>query len=351
MSGQVQGATANRPVGFAPGNAGPTNAGAPTPLLPSPSSDAAPGDGMALLYQLMQKNRNASMDAGKVRVGQHKADKEIQLAAQHKALEDKKDAEATAAKWGILGKVASVVAIAVSAVATVFTCGAGTALMVASCALSVMAFAEGETHAIGKLTGNEDNSKWITLGLGIASAICSGGAGLASSTATVGAKALEVGGESAKVASEIVGAADTGKDGNTAAMVLGIGGAAAGGAASIGNAVSSAGSVAKTGADTAEALTSTAKATMATAHVVGAAGTVAGGVSAIVSSEYQADSIEFEADGKQAKQRMASIDRLIQWVVDGVKETDSSHKRAMETLQGAIQTQGQTLVVASSMRV
>jgi hypothetical protein len=299
----------------------------------------------------MQKNRNASLDAGRVRVAQHQRDKEIQIAAQHKALADQADAAETAKTWGIVGKVASVVAIAVSAVATVFTCGAATGLMVASCALSAMAFVEGETHAIGKLTGNEDNSKWITLGLGISSAICSGGAGLASSTATVGAKAIEVGGESAKVASQIVGAADMGKDGNTAAMVLGIGGAVAGGAASIGNAASSAGAVAKTGADTAKSLSSTARAAVTTAHVVGAAATVAGGVSAIVSSQYQADSIEFEADGKQAKQRMASIDRLIQWVVDGTKETNSSHKRAMETLQGAMQTQGQTLALASSMRV
>ena len=88
MSGQVQGATANRPVALSLGAAGAANAGAPGPLLPSPSANAAPGDGMALLYQLMQKNRNASMDAGKTRVEQHKRDKEIQLAAQHKALQD-----------------------------------------------------------------------------------------------------------------------------------------------------------------------------------------------------------------------------------------------------------------------
>jgi len=306
---------------------------------------------MALLYQLMQKNRNASMDAGKTRVEQHKRDKEIQLAAQHKALQDQQDAAETAKTWGIVGKVASVVAIAVSAVATVFTCGAATGLMVASCALSVMAFAEGETHAIGKLTGNEDNSKWITLGLGIASAICSGGAGLASSTATVGAKALEVGGESAKVASEIVGSTDTGKEGSTAAMVLGVGGAVTGGAASIGNAVSSAGAVAETSADGAKSLSSAARGATAIGHVTAAGATVVSGASTIVSSQYQADSTEFAADGKQAQQRMASLDRLIQWVVDGVKETDSSHKRAMDTLQGAMQTQGQTLVAASSMRV
>lgn len=351
MTSQVQGATANRPVAFAPVTSGPNSAGAPSPLLPTPCADAAPGDGMSLLYQLMQKNRNASMDAGKTRVAQHKADKEIQLAAQHKAMQDQDDAAETAKTWGILGKVASIVAIAVSAVATAFTCGAATGLMIASCALSAMAFVEGETHAFGKLTGKEDNSKWFTLGLGIASAVCSGGAGLASSTATVGAKALEVGGDSAKVASEIVGATDTGKEGSTVAMALGVGGAAAGGAASIGNAASSVGSVAKTGADTAKSLSSTARGAMTLGHLTAAGATVVGGVSTIVSSQYKADSVEFEADGKQAKQRMASIDRLIQWVVDGVKETDSSHKRAMETLQGAMQTQGQTLVAASSMRV
>lgn len=351
MSGQIQGASASQPVALTSGTTRTGGACAPSPLLPSPAANAAPADGMSLLYQLMQKQRDTNLDMGKHEVEQRKRDKEAEMGAEAAAAQQAEEDRASAEKWGIVGKVASVVAIAVSAVATVFTCGAATGLMVASCALSVMAFAEGETHALGKLTGNEENSKWITLGLGISSAICSGGAGLASSTATVGAKALEVGGESAKIASEVVGAADTGKDGKTAAMVLGIGGAVAGGAASIGNAASGAGAVAKTGADGAKAVSSTARAVMGTAHVVGAAATVAGGVSAIVSSQYEANAIDAEADGKQAKQRMASIDRLIQWVIDGVKETDSSHKRAMDTLQGAMQTQGQTLVAASSMRV
>ena len=351
MSGQIQGATASRPVTFTPGASGPANAGAPSPLLPSPSSDAAPADGMALLYQLMQKNRDASMDAGKTRVAQHKRDKEIQIAAQHKALQEQQDAAETAKTWGILGKVASVVAIAVSTVVTAFTWGAGSPLMVVAISLSATAFAEGETHALGKLTGNEDNSKWITLSLGVASAICSGGAGLVSTTATVGTIALEVTAESAKAASEIVGTVDTSKDGGTAAMVLGVGGAAAGGAASFSNAASSAGAVTKAGADSAEALSSTARTAATAGHLTEAGATAVEGVSTVVSSQYQADSTEFAADSKQAQQRMASLDRLIQWVIDGVKETDSSHKRAMDTLQGAMQTQGQTLVAASSMRV
>ena len=78
--------------------------------------------------------------------------------------------------------------------------------------------------------------------------------------------------------------------------------------------------------------------------VVAATGTIG-------TSQCAADAVDAQANAKVAKQQMAKLDRLIQWVIDGVKETDGSHKRAMETLQGAMQTQGQTLVVASSMRV
>ncbi|CAN5677841.1 hypothetical protein BH09MYX1_BH09MYX1_61150 [soil metagenome] len=308
-------------------------------LLPAPSADAMPGDAMSMLYQLMQKNRETSMDAGKQQVESRKQDKEIQIAAQAAALAQAEDDKASAEKWGILGKVASVIAIAVSTVASVCSCGAASGLLIAATVLSVMAFAEGELHALGKLTGNEENSKWFTLGLGVASAVCSGGAGIASTTATLATKVIEVAGQTAKVASEVVGASVTSKEGSAVAMGLGIAGAVGGGAASMTG-------VAKSTEVVTKAVV-VAKVVAASVEL-GNAGLSATG--SIVVSQYEANGIDAGANAKIAAQQMAKLDRLIEWVIDGVKETDGSHKRAMETLQGAMQTQGQTLVTASSMR-
>jgi hypothetical protein len=325
-------------LGAAPGAGAP--AGAP-PLLPPPSSDAMPGDGMSMLYALMQKQREQNLDMGKHQVESRKQEKEIQMAAQAAAEQKAQEDAESAKKWGILGKIASVIAIAVSAVASVFSCGAATGLLIAASVLSTMAFVEGETHALGKLTGNEENSKWFTLGLGISSAICSGGAGLAATTTTVATKVLEVSAEASKITSEIVGSTVEGPAGAYIAMGFGAAGAITGGIGSMTN-------TAKVAGETFSKAAEIAKYTSAGVQLGNAATSAA---STVMVSQLQADGIDAQADAKVAKQQMQRLDRLIQWVIDGVKETDGSHKRAMDSIQGAIQTQGQTLVTASSMRV
>lgn len=343
----VAASAATSAVATTPTPIGNTGTIAPS-LLATPSSDAMPGDALSAMYLLMQARRQTSLEVGRSEVESRKQDKELAMATEKQALADEADAKESAEKWGILGKVASVIAIAVSAVASAFSCGAASGLLVASCALSAMAFVEGETHALGKLTGNEDNSKWFTLGLGISSAVCGGAAGIVSSSATLGVKVLEVGGEAAKISSDVVGSTVTSSEGSTAAMVLGISGAVAGGAGAITSAVQTASGIVKKGG---EALSKGARLAATTGHVVGATATATAAVGNSAATFASADAVDAQADAKIAKQQMAKLDRLIQWVIDGVKETDGSHKRAMETLQGAMQTQGQTLVTASSMRV
>ncbi len=325
-------------IGAAPGAGAPP--GAP-PLLPPPSSDAMPGDGMSLLYQLMQKQRENNLDMGKNQVESRKKDKEIQIAKQAEAEKQAQEDKESAEKWGILGKIASVVAICVSAVASVFSCGAASGLLIAACVLSTMAFVEGETQALGKLTGDAENSKWFTLGLGVASAICSGGAGLAASTTTIATKVLEVSAEASKITSEVVGSTVKGPEGTYLAMGFGAAGAVTGGIGSLTN-------TAKVAGETFSEAAEIAKYTSAGVQLGNAATAAA---ASVVVSQFQADAIDAHADAQVAKQQMQRLDRLIQWVIDGVKETDGSHKRAMESIQGAMQTQGQTLVIASSMRV
>lgn len=335
----VASSTATSAIAFTPAQ-GPCGAAGGTSLLPSPASDAMPADAMSMVYQLMQKQREANLDMGKTQVESRKADKEIQMAAQRQALADEAEAKESAAKWGILGKVASVIAIAVSAVASVFSCGAASGLLVAATVLSTMAFVEGETNALGKMTGNAENSKWFTLGLGVASAICSGGAGIAASTTTLATKVVEVSGEAATVTSEVVGTADSSKEAGYVSMGLGAAGAIAGGGAGIAGAARGA----SRGVSRAAIVVKEVAAGVELGNsVLAATGTIG-------TSQCSADAVDAQANAKIAKQQMAKLDRLIQWVIDGVKETDGSHKRAMETLQGAVQTQGQALAIASSMR-
>ena len=86
----------------------------------------------------------------------------------------------------------------------------------------------------------------------------------------------------------------------------------------------------------------------ASADVVKGTAEVGQGISTIVSSQYDADATDRMADAKQAQLAIKDMQQLTELVIDGLKELDSSHKRALQTLQGAMQTQGQTLMVASA---
>jgi hypothetical protein len=267
----------------------------------------------------------------------------MQKAEQNKqldALKKQEDAQANAASWGIFGKIASVIAIAVSAVAAVFSCGAASGLCVAACAISAVAFAEGEAQVLTKLTGNPDVDKAFQIGAGIAAAICTGGAGIGN-LAVAGAKtAIGVLGASGQIASascsiaqQSLGAVDD-KGFKDAAMAFGIGGsvcALTGSLAGVGDVAKGAASAVKAAAD-----------------ITKGAVEIGAGVTTIVSSQYQADATDRGADVKDAELSIKRFQQLVEFMVDGVKDTDKSHERALRTLSGAMQTQAQTLTIASA---
>ena len=326
-------------------------------LMPEPQPmDDGGGDPMAVLYELISKQRNNDMDSGKAGVEHNR---ELQKAQQLKEQGDFKkqeDAKQSAEAWGIFGKVASLVAVAVSAVAAVFSCGAASALCVAACVLSAAAFAEGESHVLLKLTNNPDVEKAFQMGCGIGAALCSGGAGIAATGVGLAGQVAEVAGAAAKVGQEVVSNVTTDKGWGYVAMGLGMAGAVGDMGFALSSALKGAASIAKGAADTAKATAATTKMTLVEAAKISAAAVsfaagTASGVGAIVSSQYDAASIDFEADAKQAQMRIAHLQQLVEWAVDGIKETDKSHERALKTLTGAIQTKGQTLVAASAMRV
>jgi len=112
----------------------------------------------------------------------------------------------------------------------------------------------------------------------------------------------------------------------------------AGSACALTGSLASVGNVAKSGAT----------AVKATADIVNGAVEVGAGVTGMVSSQYQADATDRGADAKEADVAIKHLQQLIEWVIDGVKDTDKSHERALRTLSGAMQTQAQTLTIASA---
>lgn len=306
-------------------------------LLPKPSISVMPMDAMALMHKLLSQAKVNDLKAGEAQAKAAHDTREADHTALLASLQKQKDDQETAKTWGIVSKVASVVAIVVSAVLSVVTFGAASALLVAACALSIAAFAESETHVIGKATGNEENSKWISMGLGIASAICSCGAGFVASGATVASQVGTAVSTAARIAAPIVAEVDQGPEGAYISAGLGIGGAIAGGVGSlstVGNAASSATAAASAGATAVEG-----------------GAEVAQGVGDIGQAAADHDAAIDEADATEAKAHVARMNRVIQWVVDGIKETDKSHQRAIQSLDGAIQARNQALVMASQTRV
>jgi hypothetical protein len=300
-------------------------------LMPMPNLAAA--DPMTAMYAIMAKQRTNDLNQGKANIAHNREAQQADLLEQQADFKKQEDAEQNAKAWGIFGKIASVIAIAVSAVASACSCGAASALCAAACVLSTMAFAEGEAHVLTTITGNPDVDKAFQIGCGIGAALCSGGAGIA----TLGSSALvgtsEILSSSCKIGQEAFSASSD-KGCQDASLALGIGGAVSG-------VVGSFGGIGDAGSTVGAAVGGTVQA-------VNGAVQIGAGVTTIASSAYEADATDRAADAKQAGLSMDRQEQVAQWVIDGMKDADESHAHALQTLSGAMQTQAQTLVMASS---
>jgi hypothetical protein len=74
--------------------------------------------------------------------------------------------------------------------------------------------------------------------------------------------------------------------------------------------------------------------------------TVAKGVSIERAAKFEGDATHFQGDALSAEHRAARITRLVEQLLTSIKEVDSSHRRAKETLTEAIQTHDQTQLTA-----
>jgi hypothetical protein len=314
-------------------------------LMPEPQSMSdVGGDPMSMIYALMSKQRNNDMASGTASVEHNRELSKANQLKEEADLKKQEDAEQNAKAWGLFGKIASVIAIAVSAVASVCSCGAASGLCAAACVLSTLAFAEGEAHVLTQMTGNPDVDKAFQIGCGIGAVLCSGGAGVLNLATATAQTASAIMSSSAQIASASCGIAQQSlglvndKGFQQAAMAFGIAGsvcALAGSGAGIGGAATE-------GAD------AVSTAIKATTDVVKGASEVGEGVATIMSSQYEADATDRAADAKQAQFAMAHLQQLASWLIDGLKDTDKSHERALRTLSGAIETKAQTLVIASA---
>jgi hypothetical protein len=83
-------------------------------------------------------------------------------------------------------------------------------------------------------------------------------------------------------------------------------------------------------------------------NTVTTAAEIGGGTAAVVTSgaharvaKFQGDVVDAEGDAMAAQRRGEQMTRLVEWLIDGVRETDKSHQRAKETLGQAIEQHDQ----------
>ena len=157
-------------------------------LLPSPSVTALVGrDPLSMLYLLEQQDQNLSLDEGTKRIGALQAERNRALDQELEAVAKEAEAAKHKSFWddlgSILGEVAKVAGIIASAAAVVCTAGAAAPFAVAlvAAALSAASFADGELHFLQKMGVDDKAAGWIDLGLSVAGAAGSFGAGVAAS--------------------------------------------------------------------------------------------------------------------------------------------------------------------------
>ena len=74
------------------------------------------------------------------------------------------------------------------------------------------------------------------------------------------------------------------------------------------------------------------------------------GVHNLRAAAYQHDADNYRIDAKQQKHVLEFVDRMIDAVISDMKHLKESAQKTTELLQGALQTQSQTMLIASSMK-
>ncbi len=166
-------------------------------LLPPPAPSAlAGGDALAALYYLESKDGQDGVKTGAERIQGLNVERQHALADELKAIQQEDEAASHHDFWSDLGNACGEVAKAASVVASIAaavgTAGAATplaAVAIAGAALSTAGFVDGETHLLQKLGIDAHTAEMMDLGMSLAGAGASVGAGLMAGAKTASATA------------------------------------------------------------------------------------------------------------------------------------------------------------------
>lgn len=125
-----------------------------------------------------------------------------------------------------------------------------------------------------------------------------------------------------------------------------------GGAVNVVRGISAAGSTAAKAGDAAAKAASSAAKAQATAKVaalgVDAASKVASGTDAIVNAVHQKEGADAQVRAAEFRNLLTKLERVLDTIIDGAKESQESFKRTTATVTGIIQTHNDTLAVSAS---
>lgn len=262
-------------------------------LLPTPSGDPQT-DAMSWLYLVISKQQSLDVSDGKATLATTQKLRDEAYKAEVKAIKEAVEAAQHSSFWGSIASIAidvgKVAAVVGSIAVAVGTGGAGivAVLAVAGAVLSTAGFAESELHVLEKLGVDEGTASWIGVGLSVAGAACSGGAGLAGSAGTAAGEVSTV----QKVAT------------------------------------------------TAGKMTS----------VAGGVTTAAGGAAKIEAGLYAGDQQDALADAAKAQLDQQRLMRLIFMMLDDLKASQDSDNNTLGAIRGSLNVKGETLVASTTMR-
>lgn len=322
MSGAVGAVGSAPPV--VPTRAATGGAGAAT-LLPegAPLSGVTLNDAMSALYVMMSQQRQLGMQSGKNRVDENKKLRDAALSDERAALERQKANEADSGR-GFFGSIGHLLGDVADDVVHLRVDRAVTDAV------------HDTEDAVNSPAFWSDLEKGALAVAKVAAIV--GSVAVTAATLGAGAPAIAVVALALSVGGEVV--TETRVFGDDASKWVGLGLEAAGAALSFG------GTLVTSGASVATRALTTVGAVATTTS--GAADVVAGGAH-IRNGDFAANAQEASADAEAARHRSERMDELTKWVVDELKDDDKSQERALQTLQGAMQTNNQTAVIAASV--
>jgi hypothetical protein len=190
-----------------------------TPLMPEPApAIGSPGDALSLLYLFEDRDQDLGVEEGTSKIASLQAQRNQEFQKETQAIAKEDEAAKHRSFWDNLGSlfsdIAKVAGVVASIAAAVCSFGAATPIAVVAVAgaiLSSASLADGEFHILQKLGVDPSIAGDIDLGMSLAGAACSMGAGMAAAGQSVSDAASavsRVGSAASGAATVVQGASD-----------------------------------------------------------------------------------------------------------------------------------------------